>query len=104
MKIENSLREKLTQKFHPSQLEIENESHLHSRGKEETHFKVLIVSEKFQGMSRVDRQREIMALFDEERSQGLHALSLRALTPDEVQKSQSHFVSPACSSKTSRSF
>ncbi|MFN7453485.1 MAG: BolA family protein [Pseudobdellovibrionaceae bacterium] len=108
MKIENSLREKLTHKFSPEQLQIENESHLHSRGGAETHFKVLIVSSKFAGMSRVDRQREIMGLLEAERVQGLHALSLRALTPEESAKSQSDFASPACStrsgSKASRSF
>lgn len=82
----------------PSVLEIENESDNHSGPPgRETHFKVLIVSEKFESLSRVDRQRLIHDLLKEELKSGLHALSQRALTPSEWSKTNSNlFNSPDC--------
>ncbi len=98
MKLEASIRQKLEKAFAPTYLEIENESHKHSRGGGETHFRLLIVSESFQGLSRVDRQRQVANLFDEERSQGLHALAQRTFTPDEWTqwKDKLDMKSPAC--------
>jgi len=56
------------------------------------------VSPNFEGLSRVDRQRQVANLFDEERSQGLHALSQRTFTPDEWEKMKDKLdlKSPAC--------
>lgn len=82
----------------PLHLEIEDESHLHSGPRSETHFKVLIVSEKFAGKSRLDRQRMVNELLAEELQSGLHALTQRTLTPGEweVQREKLQFESPAC--------
>lgn len=98
MSLEASIRQKLESTFSPAYLEIENESHKHSRGGAETHFRIIVVSEKFQGLSRVDRQRMVANLLDEERAQGLHALSQRTFTPDEWTqwKDQLTLKSPAC--------
>lgn len=47
--IENSIRTKLEKGLEPSYLEILNESYMHNVPKgSETHFKVLVVSDKFQ--------------------------------------------------------
>jgi BolA protein len=67
-------------------LELENQSANHSghyHGNGETHFALLIVSNDFNGQSRVQRQRTINELLKSEWSLGLHALSIKALTPDE---------------------
>ncbi len=82
----------------PSLLQIENESDQHSGPSgRETHFKVLIVSEKFEKLSRIDRQRLIHDLLKSELQSGLHALSQRALTPQEwSQTNPDLFVSPDC--------
>lgn len=98
MSIEASMREKVVQTFSPEHLELVNESHTHHRGGDETHFKMLVVSSKFQGLSRVERQRQVQLLFDQERGQGLHALSLRLLTPEEWAKDKDRlsFQSPKC--------
>ncbi len=79
---------KLTAVFHPLRLEIIDESarhagHAESRPEGETHFRVEIVAIAFEGLSRLDRQRLINQALTEEFAASLHALSLKALTPDE---------------------
>lgn len=98
MKLEASIRQKLESTFQPRYLEIENESHKHSRGGSETHFRLIVVSDKFEGLSRVDRQRQVAGLFDQEREQGLHALSQRTFTVNEwaEMKDKLTLKSPAC--------
>ncbi|MEK9708550.1 MAG: BolA family protein [Alphaproteobacteria bacterium] len=72
----------------PDALEIEDESHLHAghagaRAEGETHYRVTVVSDAFSGQSRVARQRTVDGLLHLEFEGGLHALSVRALTPEE---------------------
>ena len=82
----------------PEVLLIEDESHMHSGSRVETHFKVLVVSALFEGLSRVDRQRRVNEILADELKSGLHALTQRALTPKEwaTQGSAADFISPAC--------
>ena len=86
----NSIARKLTLAFTPVKLAITDDSHLH-RGHSgvqgslspETHFSVEIVSEKFQGHNRVQRQRLVNAALQEEFEKGLHALGITCKTPEE---------------------
>lgn len=98
--IESSIRQKLEARFAPIHLELENESHNHAggHGPAETHFRLVLVSPAFENQSRIDRQRQVMALFDEERAQGLHALTMRVMTPQEWSAVKDSFAmeSPAC--------
>lgn len=99
MKLESSIRSKIEKAFEPSFFEIENESSNHHRPPgSETHFRLLIVSDKFVGVSRVDRQRQVANLFDDERAAGLHALAQRVYTPEEWAKAQGNvdLTSPTC--------
>jgi BolA family transcriptional regulator, general stress-responsive regulator len=73
------------------QIEVRDDSHMHAghagaRPEGETHFDVVVVSPDFAGQSRVIRQRSVYSLLSEEFEGGLHALSMRALTPDEARK------------------
>lgn len=97
MTLQERLQKKLETALSPSHLQVINDSHGHSRGKE-THFTVVVVSEKFEGLSRLDRQRMVAQLFDEERNQGLHALSQKTFTPSEWEKTKDTFQldPPAC--------
>ena len=84
----------------PTYFELENESHGHNvpHGSE-THFRLLLVSSEFEGLSRIDRQRRIQDLLTEERGQGLHALTLKLMTPPEWEKAQAdgfQMQSPPC--------
>lgn len=48
------------------------------------HIQVLVVSEKFTGQSRIQRQRMVMDVFQPELKTGeVHALTIRAITPTE---------------------
>jgi len=55
-----------------------------SRPESETHFKVLVVSEAFDGMNRVARQRKVNETLRDELAGGVHALTMRTLTPSEM--------------------
>ena len=96
--LEKNLREKLTLGFAPTYFELENESHSHSVPENsETHFRALIVSEKFVGVSRVARQRLVLDSIAAEMKSGVHAFTMRCLAPSEYTEDQSsEFVSPAC--------
>jgi BolA protein len=95
MRVSDSIRLKLTAAFAPQSLEVVDESHRHaghagatrddgSQG--ETHFHVRMVSAAFDGVSRVERQRRVYAALADELKGPVHALSLSALTPSEMQK------------------
>lgn len=94
----NRIQSLVQENLKPLHLELENESSQHSVPPgSETHFKLLVVAQDFQGLSRVDRQRLIHALLDQEFKVGLHALTIRALTPEEWEKQNpDSFVSPNC--------
>jgi BolA protein len=84
MSMEETIRRKLTESLAPTRLEVINESHLHAghagdNGTGESHFRVLVVSQKLAGLSRVAAQRVIYGVLAEEMSNGIHALSINVL-------------------------
>ncbi|OMO74561.1 BolA protein [Corchorus capsularis] len=86
------IREKLERELSPVVLEVEDISYQHAghagvRGSDdgETHFNLRIVSKEFEGKSLVKRHRLVYGLLDEELQSGLHALSIVAKTPSEVE-------------------
>lgn len=88
--IESALRDKLTATFSPERLDVVNESHLHAGhqggavdGTGETHFRVRIVSEAFEGMARLARHRAVNQALAEELRAGLHALAIEPAAPGE---------------------
>ncbi|MBI3927260.1 MAG: BolA family transcriptional regulator [Armatimonadetes bacterium] len=79
---------KLREAFQPTRLVIENVSgrhagHASSPGTGESHFNALVVSEHFQGKSRVLRHRMVYEVLAEEIAGPIHALSLTLLAPGE---------------------
>ena len=88
MTLETRMREKLKSALRPSRLDLVNELHLHeghhhSPGTNESHFRVLIVSEAFAGKSRVERHRLVNDLLSSELKDGVHALAIKACAPGE---------------------
>jgi BolA protein len=88
MSVAETIREKLTARFAPARLEIEDESHRHAghagaRPEGETHFSVTLVSAVFIGQTRVSRQRLVYQTLADELATRVHALSLTTLAPDE---------------------
>lgn len=52
---------------------------------EDCSFEVYVISEAFQGQGLLQRQKDILALFKDDISSGaLHALSIKAKTPEEL--------------------
>ncbi len=85
MNIEDYIRKQITEHLAPSHLEVINQSHLHvghagDDGSGQTHFKVVIVSDKFNGMQTVQRHRIVNELLNDCFNNGLHALSLKLTT------------------------
>ena len=76
------LERKMQEAFAPQSLEIINESHLHAGhqpgfdGQGESHIRVRMVAEHFNGMSRVNIHRAINELCADEIAAGLHALAI----------------------------
>ena len=90
MRVEATIRSKLTEAFAPSRLEIVDESHLHeghvgARPEGQTHFRVEIVSAAFDGLSRVARQRQVYSALADELAGPVHALALKTMAPAEVE-------------------
>ncbi len=84
--VEQRLVEKLNLAFAPSELQVINESYMHSvPAGSESHFKVVVVSSAFAGLNRVARQRAVNKAVAEELAGGVHAFSMDTLTPDEWQ-------------------
>lgn len=83
--LQSALHDKIVDALAPAMLEIENESSRHSGNNPESHFKVTLVAEAFEGKSLVQRHRAINALAKDELDAGLHALSIHAYTPAQWQ-------------------
>lgn len=89
MSVAEELRERLERALQPTLLEIFDESashHGHAGWREggETHFRVHVVSSRFDGLNRIDRQRLVHRAAAELLRARIHALSIRALTPKEA--------------------
>ena len=82
----------------PTHLELRNESHMHRRPPEaESHFRAIIASPRFAGLSRVARHRLVMDAVAAELREHVHALGVQAFTPEEwVRKGGETFASPTC--------
>lgn len=75
----------LTAALAPEAVLLRDESHKHSAGPGAgTHWSVTLVSARFGGLRAVQRHQLIYGALRAELDAGLHALSIRALTPDEA--------------------
>lgn len=96
MSYADRIRRKLTDGLAPVRLDLVDQSHRHAGhagAREagahpeglagETHFDLVVVSAAFAGLSRVARQRRVHELVADELAERVHALSIRALTPEE---------------------
>ena len=80
--IEAALRESLK----PLHLEVQDDSHLHAGhagAREGRHFTVRIVSERFNGLSRIGRHRLVYDALQILIPRGIHALAIEARAPGE---------------------
>lgn len=80
------------QTLEPVLLEVTDESHMHSRGLE-THYKAVIVSAAFAGLSKVRRQQAVYAALKDAMP---YALAQHTYTPEEWAQTQQAPDSPNC--------
>jgi len=86
--VETRIRESLTLALEPLHLDVVNESHLHaghrsSPGTGDSHFRLLVISAKFAGLSRVARQRLVNQALSPLMGKPIHALAMQTLAPGE---------------------
>ena len=79
---------RLSENLTPSRLEVINDSHHHAGhmgddGTGESHFTVIVESERFVGLNRVARQRLVNQALADLLSSRIHALAIRASAPGE---------------------
>ena len=93
------VEEAVAEEFAPTHLEVLNESH--GRVEDESHFKVVVVSEAFAGLNPLKRHRAVNAAIVS-RSSGdsselpFHSLTIVAKTPDQWAESNAVPESPQC--------
>ena len=85
------IEQKLSETYTPQHLQVVDESHLHeghagSQPGGHTHFRVHMVANMFDGMSRIDRQRHVLACLADELQGPVHALALKLKSPQEAAK------------------
>ncbi len=95
--IEPQIEQKLTQGLAPSFLSVENESHMHNVPPgSESHFKVVVVSDQFEGKRLVQRHQLVYQQLQAELAGGVHALAIHAYTPAQWQEKALAPDSPQC--------
>lgn len=97
MSVEDDIIEKLQSTLNPDHLEVINESHMHNVPPgSESHFKVVVVADEFEGKMLVARHRLINKALADELAGPIHALALHTMTPAEWAEKGAAPQSPPC--------
>lgn len=98
MTVQDDIERQLVERFAPAHLEVANESGQHSvPANSETHFRVVLVSDYFEGLRKVARHQEVYRLLASQLEGPVHALALHIYTTAEWQARQQEAPgSPAC--------
>jgi BolA protein len=93
----NTIEAKVRQALAPSHLEVINESGNHNVPKgSESHFKLVIVSEKFEGQRTLHRHRMVYGVLEQELAGSVHALALHTYTAKQWREVGDAPDSPNC--------
>lgn len=97
MRLIDTIQQKLEADYAPLHLEVFNESHMHNVPKDsETHFKVVLVSDQFNGLNRVKRHQSVNTCLKTYMGDPIHALALHLYTAEEWERKNSAPDSPNC--------
>ncbi|WP_428243710.1 BolA family protein [Gynuella sp.] len=84
MSIQQQMRTMLEAEFFPDTLELINESHMHSvPDGSESHFKLVLVSDLFHGLSKVKRHQLVYQVLADMLAGPVHALAMHLYTKEE---------------------
>jgi len=87
------IHDRLTDALAPSRLEVINDSHLHAGhmgddGTGESHWTVIVESDRFTGLNRVARQRLVNHALADLLAARIHALAIKARAPGDSAPAQ----------------
>lgn len=96
--VREQIEAKLKAAFEPTHLDVVDESYRHNVPVGlESHFKVVLVSDRFIGERLLTRHRSIYGVLSEELADGVHALALHTFTLKEWERQQDKIpTSPRC--------
>lgn len=83
----DAIYQQLQERFHPQQLEVIDESHMHvgHPGHQGAgHFAIVIAAEAFKGKSLIERHRMVYEALADLMGPEIHALRIKAILPDEM--------------------
>lgn len=84
MSMQQQIEQRLRDAFAPLHLEVQDESHMHSVPEgAESHFRVVLVSDRFDGRPLLQRHRAVNGALASELAGSVHALALHTMTPQE---------------------
>ena len=85
--VRDTIVRRLAARFAPRRLEVSDESAAHAGHAGAAagggHFRVFVVSDRFEGLPRVERHRLVYEAVGDLMPERIHALAIRALTPSE---------------------
>jgi len=98
MSVQTDIENKLANGINLLHMEVVNESNNHNVPPgSESHFKLVLVSDEFEGQSQVTRHRAINKLLADELANKIHALALHIYTKAEwLERSEGAPMSPPC--------
>ena len=92
--IRAQIEQKLRDTLHPEFLEVHNDSEMHQENLgDESHMRVNLVSQEFDGMKLLQRHRMVQQIIKEEQAQ-IHALVLNLMTPAEWEARGGRAINP----------
>ena len=97
MSVQTEIETALRVSFAPTHLDVANESHMHSvPPNSETHFKVVIVTDAFEGKRKVARHQQVYGALAAQLEGPVHALALHTYTAAEWAEREGAPASPDC--------
>src|ERR1043166_7261465 len=90
------MESKLIAALAPERLRLEDESHMHSVGKDaQSHWNLILVASAFEGLPLVARHRRVYGALGDELRKGIHALTMKTLSPAEWEAAGGEVTNPA---------
>jgi len=75
----------LGDEFPEAEIEVIRDDHEHEKS-EGAHFGLVVTSDEFEGMSRVNRHRAVHDVLGDSIGDEIHAVEIRAQTPEEAEE------------------
>ncbi len=102
-RIHEIIEQRLQDGLSPLHLDVENESSQHNVPVDsETHFRILVVSDAFEGRRQVQCHQAVYGLLNDLIGKPVHALALHTYGPSEWDQASKALSSPACMGGSNR--